>query len=233
MGVNQFEAADILNSTGEQVEVIVGRGGEESGEDQVLQIIHQNNSTIEEESLYSQEDQEEKSSNELSLTEDGKKLFCFELDKVHSSVVSVEKECPAVFGSVKSNSHDNLPQIEDAVALEDSADDVEKVNESPEVEPAKKTKVLREEESRTESVTKPSVIVLATSQLSPPCCPYKSRYESLLETMEKSESVAQQLRRDLKTVTSELVSRDQTQQLYMDYVERLLDLVMQMKKSTL
>ena len=51
--------------------------------------------------------------------------------------------------------------------------------------------------------------------------------------MEKSESVAQQLRRDLKTVTSELVSRDQTQQLYMDYVERLLDLVMQMKKSTL
>ena len=197
MGVNQFEAADILNSTGEQVEVIVGRGGEESGEDQVLQIIHQNNSTIEEESLYSQEDQEEKSSNELSLTEDGKKLFCFELDKVHSSVVSVEEECPAVFGSVKSNSHDNLPQIADAVALEDSADDIEKVNESP------------------------------------PCCPYKSRYESLLERMEKSESVAQQLRRDLKTVTSELVSRDQTQQLYMDYVERLLDLVMQMKKSTL
>ena len=47
MGVNQFQAAEILNLTGGEVEITVGRDPQ-PGEDQVFQIIQQTNSTAEE-----------------------------------------------------------------------------------------------------------------------------------------------------------------------------------------
>ena len=78
MGVNQFQAAEILHLTGGEVEITVGRDPK-PGDDQVFQIIQQTNSKTEEEAQDSPEESPRKSNNEMMLTDDGKKLLCFDL----------------------------------------------------------------------------------------------------------------------------------------------------------
>ena len=240
VGVNQFEAADILNSTGEVVEIIIGRGEGQDGEDQdqVLQIIHQNNHSGTD--IESQEESGESLTEQLP-TDDGKKLFCLDLEKVNMSLsaASLEKcnedeDAKMMMGG----SQDNLPQdvsIFDVTDLLDENDedlneeDEMKVNKKlvspkdPDVSEVERVGSLSGEEQVTNSVIglKEDEITSHLPEL-PSCCDYKTRYESLVGKLERSENLVRQLSSDLKTVTSQLVSRDQTMQLYVENVEKLI-----------
>ena len=116
MGVNQFQAAEILNLTGGEVEITVGRDPQ-PGEDQVFQIIQQTNSMAEEEAQDSQDESPRKSINELMLTDDGKKLFCFDLEKVNASVSNAQPE--------QKPEEDNVPQF--------TLEGVKKLSENPSI----------------------------------------------------------------------------------------------------
>ena len=214
MGVNQFEAADVLNSTGRHVEIVVGR--DQGGEDQILQIIQQNNSTSEEESSRESGD---KSSD---ITDDGKKMFCFELDKVNvtAPIVPDEDEQQENIASMKNVSQSNLSQNKSVLDVNDLLDD----NLEDNMEDRKVPGPEVSEEQPTESLATTEKMKTNT-QFQATCCPFKRRYESLLEKLKKSDNLIQQLNSDLKTVTKQLVSRDETMQRFMENVEKLINQV--------
>ena len=218
MGVNQFEAADVLNSTGRHVEIVIGR--DQGGEDQILQIIQQNNSTTEEESSQSQGESGDKSSD---LTDDGKKVFCFELDKVNvtASIVPDEDGQQENSASMKNVSQSNLSQNKSVLDVNDLLDDNREDNMEEYEVPGPEVS----EEQPTESLVTTEETSSGNSQFQATCCPFKKRYESLLEKVEKSDNLILQLNSDLKTVTKQLVSRDKTMQRFMENVEKLINQV--------
>ena len=241
VGVNQFQAAQVLNLTGPEVEITVGRDPE-PGEDQVFQIIQQTNSTTEEDTQDSREESP-KSMNDLMLTEDGKKLFCFDLEKVNVSVSAVQAEekpeednPPTTLAGVKKLS-ENMSICDVNDLLEDDAEELDKVSDeeeegSPSNEPIETAETEDDPSEGGKNLVKTSVIVLnqenipTSSELAgPACCPYKDKYESLLGRLERSENLVRQLSNNLKTVRSQLLSRDQTIQLYVENVEQLINQV--------
>ena len=243
MGVNQFQAAEVLNLTGPEVEMTVGRDPE-PGEDQVFQIIQQTNSAIEEQTPDSQEESPRNSINDLMPTDDGKKLFCLDLEEVNVSMSAAqadqkpeEDNLPstlALEGVQKLSENISICDVNDL--LEDDAEELDKASdeeggqERPSDEP-QETKDPGKDSNR-KNLVKTSVImpdqenIPTISQLAgSDCCPYKNKYESLLERLEKSDNLARQLSSNLKTVRSELLSRDQTIQLYVENVEKLINKV--------
>ena len=233
VGVNQFQAAEVLNLTGGEVEITVGRDPE-PGDDQVLQIIQQTNSTTEEETQDNQEESPGKSMNEMMLTDDGKKLFCFDLEKVNVSVSAAQSEekpeedkVPWTLAGVKKLSENmSICDVNDLLEDEDDAEELDKVSDGEE-KPSNGLKETdqTEDEPSGKNLVKTSVIVLNQENIPPSCCPFKNKYESLLERLERSDNLVRQLSSNLKTVTSQLLGRDQTIQLYVENVDQLINQV--------
>ena len=223
------------------MEITVGRDPQ-PGDDQVLQIIQQTNSTTEEETQDIQEESPGKSTNEMTLTDEGKKLFCFDLEKVNLSVSVVQPEekseedkVPWTLAGVKKLSENmSICDVNDLLEDEDEAEELDKVSdgeENPSNEPKETDQT--EDDSSGKNVVKTSVIVLnqenipPSSEVAAPCCPYRNKYESLLERLERSDNLVRQLSSNLKTVTSQLLGRDQTIQLYVENVDQLIKQVIQ------
>ena len=204
MGVNQFQAAEILNLTGGEVEITVGRDPQ-PGEDQVFQIIQQTNSTAEEvnasvSTAHPEQKPEEDNVSQLTL-EGGKKL----------------SENPSIY--------DVNDLLDDEVEAEESG----KVSDGEE-EPKKADET--EDDPREINLLKTSVNGLDQESIPPtsseqeaPCCPYKTKYETLLGRLEKSDNLVRQLSSNLKAVKSQLLCRDQTIQLYVENVDQLINQV--------
>ena len=179
--------------------------------------------------------------NEMMMTDDGKKLFCFDLEKVNVSVLSVppeqkpeEDNLPLTLPGVKKLSETiSICDVNDL--LEDEEEELNKLSEgeeSPSNE-AKKTEETEdtEDDPSGKNLVKTSVIVLNQEKSQPssnvpaPCCPYRTKYESLLERLERSDNLVRQLSSNLKTVRSQLLCRDQTIQLYVENVDQLINQV--------
>ena len=237
VGVNQFQAAEILNLTGGEVEITVGRDPQ-PGEDQVFQIIQQTNSTAEEEAQDSQDESPRKSINELMLTDDGKKLFCFDLEKVNASVSTAHPEQKpeednvsqlTLEGGKKLSENPSIYDVNDLLDDEVEAEESGKVSDGEEeLKKADET----EDDPREINLLKTSVNGLDQESIPPtsseqeaPCCPYKTKYETLLGRLEKSDNLVRQLSSNLKAVKSQLLCRDQTIQLYVENVDQLINQV--------
>ena len=245
MGVNQFQAAEILNLTGGEVEITVGRDPQ-PGEDQVFQIIQQTNSTAEEEAQDSQDESPRKSVNESMQTDDGKKLFCFDLEKVNASVSTAHPEQKpeednvpqfTLDGVKKLSENPSIYDVNDLLDDEVEAEESGKVSDGEE-EPKKADET--EDDPREINLLKTSVNGLDQESIPPtsseqeaPCCPYKNKYETLLGRLEKSDNLVRQLSSNLKAVKSQLLCRDQTSQLYVENVDQLINQVENLQHSTL
>ena len=204
MGVNQFQAAEILNLTGGEVEITVGRDPQ-PGEDQVFQIIQQTNSTAEEvnasvSTAHPEQKPEEDNVSQLTL-EGGKKL----------------SENPSIYDV--NDLLDDEVEAEESGKVSDGEEELKKADET-------------EDDPREINLLKTSVNGLDQESIPPtsseqeaPCCPYKTKYETLLGRLEKSDNLVRQLSSNLKAVKSQLLCRDQTIQLYVENVDQLINQV--------
>ena len=204
VGVNQFQAAEILNLTGGEVEITVGRDPQ-PGEDQVFQIIQQTNSTAEEvnasvSTAHPEQKPEEDNVSQFTL-EGGKKL----------------SENPSIYDV--NDLLDDEVEAEESGKVSDGEEELKKADET-------------EDDPREINLLKTSVNGLDQESIPPtsseqeaPCCPYKTKYETLLGRLEKSDNLVRQLSSNLKAVKSQLLCRDQTIQLYVENVDQLINQV--------
>ena len=143
-----------------------------------------------------------------------------------------EDNVPLTLAGVKKLS-ENISICDVNDLLEDDDEEQDKVSgeeESPSNEPKEAEET--EDDPSGKNLAKTSVIVLnqenipTSSKLAgPACCPYKDKYESLLARLERSDNLVRQLSTNLKTVRSQLLSRDKTIQLYVENVDQLINQV--------
>ena len=204
MGVNQFQAAEVLNLTGGEVEITVGRDPQ-PGEDQVFQIIQQTNSTAEEvnasvSTAHPEQKPEEDNVSQFTL-EGGKKL----------------SENPSIYDV--NDLLDDEVEAEESGKVSDGEEEPKKADETKD-DPREKNLFQTSANGLYQESIPPT-----SSEQEAPCCPYKTKYETLLGRLEKSDNLVRQLSSNLKAVKSQLLCRDQTIQLYVENVDQLINQV--------
>ena len=123
----------------------------------------------------------------------------------------------------------SICDVNDLLEDEDDAEELDKLSdgtESPSNEPKKNEET--EDDTSGKNLVKTTVIVLnheniqSSTDVPALCCQYRNKYESLLVRLERSDNLVRQLSSNLKTVRSQLLSRDQSIQLYVENVDQLI-----------
>ena len=132
-------------------------------------------------------------------------------------------------GGKKLSENPSIYDVNDLLEHEDGAEESGKVSDGEE-KPKKADET--KDDPRAKNLLKTSVNGLDQESIPPtsseqeaPCCPYKTKYETLLGRLEKSDNLVRQLSSNLKAVKSQLLCRDQTIQLYVENFDQLINQV--------